>query len=351
MHKIFSTKLAIAVITLFVLVFSSCSDNDVNLNELDETIFIRHKNADMPAYIHGNGSEKVFLIILHGGPGGDGLQYRLNTIKSELESNYAVVYFDQRGSGNSQGNYAAKDVSIDLMAEDVLALAKVIKAKYGDDSRLFLMGHSWGGLLGTATLLKDQQDFSGWIFMDGVHDPKGAYAQYKVVLKAKAEEQIALGHSVDYWQDVIDLVEEVGDDFSLSDYYKLNSKSILAEERLIDDNVINAIQADFGDQFVLNNTIKLLWNKIKIGDIMDVQNDIWGTLSYTNRLHEITIPSLVLWGKHDVVTPLEIGQQAFDLLGSADKEIFIFERSAHSPFVYEPNLFADQVIGFINRHK
>ena len=351
MHKIFSTKLAIAIITLLVLAFSSCSDNDVNLNDLDETIFVRHKKADMPAYIHGNGSEKVFLIILHGGPGEDGLQYRLNTIQSELERNYAVVYFDQRGSGNSQGSYAAKDVTIDLMAEDVLALAKVIKAKYGEDSKLFLMGHSWGGLLGTATILKGQQDFLGWIYMDGVHDPKGAYAQYKVTLKAKAEEQIALSHSVDFWQEVIDLIAEVGADFSLSDYYKLNSKAILAGQKLIDDNVINATQVDFGDQFVLNNTIKLLWNKIKIGDIMDVQNDIWGTLSYTHRLHEITIPSLILWGRHDMVTPLEIGQEAFDLYGSADKEIFILDKSGHAPFATQPDRFADYVMSFINRHK
>lgn len=351
MQKILSTRLAIAAITLFVLVLTSCADNDVNLLELDETIFVRHKNADMPAYIHGNGSEKVFLIILHGGPGGDGLQYRFNTMKSELERTYAVVYFDQRGSGNSQGNYAASDVDIDLMAEDVLALAKVIKARYGEDSRLFLMGHSWGGLLGTATLLKDQQDFFGWIYMDGVHDPKGAYDQYKVVLKKAADEQIALGNSVDYWQGVNDLVKDVGADFSLSDYYRLNNRAILAESTLVEDKIINAIQADFGEQFLLNDASKLAWNMTKISEIMDVQNDIWGKLSFTNRLQEITIPSLVLWGKHDLTTPLENAHEAFDLYGAADKEIFIFEKSGHNPIATEPNLFAEKVIGFINRHK
>lgn len=349
MQNSFSNRLIIA--TLFILSVFSCADDDVNLSDLDETIFVRHKNADMPAYIHGNGSEKVFLIILHGGPGGDGLQYRLNTVKSELERNYAVVYFDQRGSGNSQGNYAAGDVDIDLMAEDVLALAKVIKAKYGEDSRLFLMGHSWGGLLGTATLLKDQQDFLGWIYMDGVHDAKGAYDLYKVVLKKTADEQIALGNSVDYWQGVNDLVQEVAADFNLTDYYRLNSTAIIAESTLVEDRVINVIQADFGEEFLLNNTSKLAWNTMKISEIMDVQNDIWGKLSYTNRLHEITIPSLVLWGKHDLATPLENGQEAFDLLGSVDKGIFVLEKSGHSPFVTEPELFADQVISFINSHK
>jgi len=154
MKKIISSKLTIISIILLLLSFFSCSKEETNLSDLNETFFVRHKNADMPVHVHGNGSQKVFLIILHGGPGGNGLGYRVNTIRTEIEKNNAVVYFDQRGSGSSQGNYSEEDVSVDLMAEDVLALVKVIKDKYGDDSKLFLMGHSWGGFLGPAVLFK-----------------------------------------------------------------------------------------------------------------------------------------------------------------------------------------------------
>lgn len=348
MLNIFSNRMAMIAIIAIALCVFSCSDEDVNINALDETIFVRHKNADMPAYIHGNASDKVFLIILHGGPGGDGLQYRVNSFITEIEKNNAVVYFDQRGSGNSQGNYSEGDVTVDLMAEDVLALAKVIKAKYGDDSKLFLMGHSWGGILGTATLLKSQDDFLGWINLDGVHDPKGSYDQYKVELKGVADAQIALGNSVEFWQGVLDLIQDVGPNYSLEDYYRLNAKSIIAESRLVDDKVINAIKADFGDGLLLNNSSRFIWNTIKISKIIDVQNAIWEKLSFTNRLSEITIPSLVLWGKHDLVVPVINAQEAYDNLGSTDKGIFIFEKSGHSPFVTEPSLFADKVIEFIN---
>ena len=159
MQNIFLTRLIIVATMLLILGVISCSKENLNLNNLDETIIVRHKNADMPAYIHGNGSEKVFLIVLHDGPGGNGLKYRVNTIRTEIEKNNAVVYFDQRGSGNSQGNYSDKEVSLDIMAEDVLALAKIIKSKYGNDSKLFLMGHTWGGAMGTAVLLKNQNHF------------------------------------------------------------------------------------------------------------------------------------------------------------------------------------------------
>ncbi len=345
-------KLTIAGIAILLLGIFSCTKEEINLNELDETIFVRHKGADMPAYIHGNGSEKVFLVILHGGPGGSGLQYRNNTIKSRIEKNNAVVYFDQRNSGNSQGNHSEADVNIDTMAEDVLALAKVIKAKFGDDSKLFLMGHSWGGALGAAALLKNQEDFTAWIDVSGAHSPKGMYEQYKVVLKEIAEEQIALNNNVIYWQTVIDLVQNVGQNYSVDDFFMLNRAAHAGERKLEEDNIANKAQIDDSDdnELILNNPITATWNSNGVLDIIVFKNGLWENVSLTDRLSEITIPSLVLWGKYDLVVPTLYAQEAFDNLGSEDKDIFIFEKSAHSPMDNEPELFADKVIEFINGH-
>lgn len=349
MQKIMNSKLKIVAITLLLLGISACSKEDVKLNDLNETIFVRHKKADMPARIYGNGSEKVFLIILHGGPGGSGLQYRVNAIRTEIEKNNAVVYFDQRGSGSSQGNYSEEDVSIDIMAEDVLALAKVIKAKYGNDAKLFLMGHSWGGALGPATLLKNQEDFLGWIDVDGSHDSKGLYDTYKVVFKEMADKQIALGNSVDYWKNIHDLASNT-EAYSLENYYKLNGAANGVAEILAADKVINESKADFGNDTPSENWPIVTWNKNRIGQILD-EKGLNENVSYTDRLSEITIPSLVLWGKYDIVVPTLYAQEAFDNLGTGDKEIFIFEKSAHSPMYTEPDLFADKVIEFINAHK
>lgn len=350
MEKIFKSKLQIVTIILFVLGMFSCSEEEINLNDLNDTIFVRHKNADMPAYIHGNGSEKVFLIILHGGPGGHGLQYRLNTIRTEIEKNNAVIYFDQRGSGNSQGNYSEEDISIDVMAEDVLALAKVIKAKYGEDSKLFLMGHSWGGALGPAALLKNQDDFLGWVNVDGAHDPKGFYDLYKVILKEMVDIQIALGNSVDYWHGVNDIIQNVDDEYDTDDFFKLNKAALAGEERLAQDGFIINGEANFGDNPQLN-FITVKWNSNGITNLLAYKKGLWKDVSYTDRLSEITIPSLVLFGKHDLVVPAVYAQEAFDNLGSTQKELFIFENSAHSPMSSEPILFAEKVIGFINKHK
>lgn len=325
----------------------ACSKED-NLNNLSDTINVRHKDADMPAYIYGNGSEKVFLITLHGGPGGLGLSFRNTMFKEQIETKYAVVYFDQRGSGMAQGSYNENEINIDIMAEDVLALVKIMKKKYGDESRFFLLGHSWGGTLGTAALLKDQRDFLGWIEIAGANNPLGVYFENITNYKRVASEQIALGNSIGYWESVKELVNSVDSTiYTTNDFRKLNQETVAAENRLMRDDIIND-KEDEAEIFVDYNLFTALWN---IGTIQSIEERFFEKADFTERLSEIAIPSLFLWGKYDMVVPATFGQEAFDTIGSKNKELVIFERSGHSPMVTEADRFAEEVITFMNANK
>ena len=44
--------------------------------------------------------------------------------------------------------------SIDAMIEDTYKLVKTLKARYGEDISLFMMGHSWGGMVITGVAEK-----------------------------------------------------------------------------------------------------------------------------------------------------------------------------------------------------
>lgn len=337
---------ALLLIVVLCTIFS-CS-NDENSSHLDDTIFVRHKDADMPAYIHGDASDNVFLIMLHGGPGGIGLDYR-GPAFDRLENTVTVVYFDQRGSGMAQGSYSKNGINIDIMAEDILALVKVIKKKYGNDARFFLMGHSWGGALGPATLLKDQSDFLGWINVAGAHNAKGMYTEYISNFRRVASEQIEAENDIDYWNSIIEFTNNVAATYNEKDMRALNSESFAAEDKLLKSGLINKhVESDYNT--ILNyNLLTLFWNMWNTQSILD--NDLFENTNYTDRLSEITIPSLVLWGKHDMVVPIKFAQESFDNLGSTEKKLMIFEKSGHSPMATEPDLFADEVIAFINKNR
>ncbi|PHI21894.1 hypothetical protein CEQ90_00990 [Lewinellaceae bacterium SD302] len=342
-NQLFPVLVLLGLLNIF-----SCSKDGFNLSKLDETIYVRHRGADMPAYVHGNASEKLFLIYLHGGPGGLGWEARVNTMITEVEKNNAVVYFDQRGSGNAQGKYSDDDVSIDAMADDVLALVKVLKSRYGDDASFFLMGASWGGTLGPATLLKDQESFLGWIDVSGAHSPKDLYGEYQIILPETANTQIALGNSVTHWQDVLELVQETDPGYSDEDFFKLNSTAHASEGVLAEDMVIDE------PRFLDENGKDWRWpirNNPEISIILTVDKGLYRDVSFTDRLPEITIPSLVLWGRHDLVVPIRFAQEALEHLGSDHKELFIFERAGHGPLESEPDLFAEKLIEFINEHR
>lgn len=354
MKKIIYINVKTLTLCFSILFFLSCAKED--LGDLNNILYVRHKGADMPAYIHGNASEKVFLIILHGGPGGSGLEYRSGSIKNEIEKSCAVVYFDQRGSGMSQGRYSEDGINIDIMAEDVVALVKVIQRKYGADSRFFLMGHSWGGTLGTATLLHgtNQNLFKGWIEVDGGHDLKQLYFENINYFKIVAEEQIAAQNNLAYWNGVSVKINQVDDtQYNERDGDYMNEEAFKAEEILLSDMLLDSPREDFtsfGNTVFRNNPLTTWWSGGNTNGVLSDQG-IWENISYTNRLHEITIPSLLLWGKYDMVIPPKMGEDAYDNLGSDEKKFVLFERSGHSPMDNEADKFANEVIGFLDSNK
>ena len=307
----------------------------------------------MPAYIYGNGSEKVFMITLRGGPGGRGLGMRASNAMMDIEKAFAVVYYDQRGSGMSQGSYSEDELNIDVMAEDVLALVDVLQAKYGNESRFFLWGASWGGTLGTAALLKDQSKFKGWIEAAGAHDPKAIYQEYPAHFRSVAAEQIALGNSISYWEKMEPFLEDLNPEiYSTSNFSALNSKGFEAERRLVADGIINERVENDYQADSRYDLLTQTFNTIKIGSILIRDQELFNTISYTSRLSEITIPTLLINGRNEMVTPLKFAQEAFENIGSSEKKLVILEKSGHHTLLYaESDLFAREIIDFINQNK
>ncbi|MEX0987485.1 MAG: alpha/beta hydrolase [Bacteroidales bacterium] len=338
--------ITIGCIIILATVFG-CSKPD---HRLDEVIYVRHKGADMPAYLHGNPEAKVFVVVLHGA-GSFGLAFRDGAFTEVLEDNYVVVYWDQRGQGMSQGRYEQPDDLVGLMADDVIALAGVLRAKYGKEIQLFLMGHSWGGALGTTVLLKEGQQnlFSGWISVSGVHDfPLSAESRRRQLLSI-ADEQIAMGNTVEKWQELHDGVSAL-DSLSANDYqptlrYAMQTMKLLYESGVIEHSLASE---KLYRAIIDNNPVTWMVSNFFNQPVNVALADDY---SLSDLLPGITLPALLIYSKYDVSVPPVVGRDAYERLGSAEKELLLFEHSIHHPHDTEPDRFAEEVVRFVEKFR
>ncbi len=103
--------------------------------------------------------DSALLIVLHGGPGED-YRYLLNC-KAFADKGYRVVFYDQRGSGLSQRFPKKSYTSIDVMYDDLAGV--IAYYRKSPTQKVFLLGHSWGGMLGTGFINKYPKAINGII--------------------------------------------------------------------------------------------------------------------------------------------------------------------------------------------
>ncbi|MCB0481823.1 MAG: alpha/beta hydrolase [Flavobacteriales bacterium] len=332
--------------------FFSCK-KDQDLSSISETIYVRNKSADMPVYMRGNMSSKVIILIVHGGPGGNGLEYRTGRFSEELEAHYAVAYWDQRGNGMSHGKFKKSEMTIDNMVHDMYAVIKVLKAKYGNDVRVFALGHSWGGTLTAKFMISSGYQYllTGWIEADGAHDIPKLNVDAIKMFRAVAQEQIALGNNVDNWNGILSWANEVDtNNISVEDGGEINQKAHEVEEWLRSDGVITTEESGGHKNSIFFGPTNPFTSWM-IGNQTNSALQVTETLAMTNELHLVSIPCLFLWGKYDFVVPPSLGVDAFNEVNSTNKKLVIFDHSGHSPMADEWEKFAYEVVQFVDAVK
>lgn len=122
---------------------SISSLESVDINGVEQSLCIR-----------GYSKENPILLILHGGPGFALTGWREVFITDELEKNFTVVLWDQRGSGRSfSSDLKSSDLSVNILVDDTYTLINYLRQRF-DKDKIYLMGHSWGSALGFLTMMK-----------------------------------------------------------------------------------------------------------------------------------------------------------------------------------------------------
>ncbi len=339
----------IQIITLIIsslVLFSSCTKDE--LLQINESFYLRHAGADMPVHVHGNFEERILLVTLHGA-GSFGLSFRDSAFTSILEEEYAIVYWDQRGQGSSQGSYPAPEDIVDTMSKDIFALVMVLREKYGESTSIYLMGHSFGGLLGMDALIYHnlQQFVSGWISVSGAFNFDDVQIARWATMRAVADEQLGLGNSIDEWagikNDLFELDPENDDDYDAILSFVPQANSLLINDGIVVQPSLSWQR--FYNSAMVSNPLRWFFSHMFNQPVNQAIED---EASLSNELDQITIPSLWIYGKYDFSVPYLIGAQGFENIGSDFKDFYLFEESLHHPYDTEPGYFAERVYSFIN---
>lgn len=94
----------------------------------------------------GNAAAKVATVYVHGGPGG---HCTSDDKQKFIPAKQRVIFFDQRGCGNSIAADVLKDNTTEKLVEDIEKIAGHLELQ-----QLILWGGSWGSCLALAYALK-----------------------------------------------------------------------------------------------------------------------------------------------------------------------------------------------------
>jgi pimeloyl-ACP methyl ester carboxylesterase len=123
----------------------------VRLGGADQVVMIRAADANNPV-----------LLYLSGGPGQSDLALS-RSLSTGWVRDFVFVDLDQRGNGKS---YPAIDpvasMTIDQAVSDVIELTEYLRTRFAE-TKIYLMGESWGTILGTLAVQQRPDLFYAWI--------------------------------------------------------------------------------------------------------------------------------------------------------------------------------------------
>ncbi len=172
----------------------------VTPNGVEKLIAVPINGTSQWLSIRGRDKRNPILLCIHGGPGSPEMPTAW-TIDSPWEDYFTVVQWDQRGAGKT---YAANDpksveagMTINQMTDDAAEVTRYLEREYGK-WKIFVLGHSWGSILGLELAQKHPELLYAYI---GVGQPVSsernekdgfsfALAQAKATHNADAEREL-----------------------------------------------------------------------------------------------------------------------------------------------------------------
>jgi len=298
-----------------------------------ETVYINGLSQRM--IIRGSDTTKPVLLYLHGGPGDPEFPF-VHQFNPGIEDLFVVCYWDQRGAGLSYTkNISPATMTLSQFVDDAGKVSEYLIHKF-NRKKIYLLGHSWGSMLGSFTIQKYPYYYYAFISVGQVgNQEKSEKISYDFVLSR---------------------ARELNDKNAIRKLEKLGAPPYLDPNEAIDKMMTERKYViKYGGAIKKGHfypeAVKPLFNckeyrlKDKINYLKGMKftkDCLWDVIMKTNLFKEIPsqqIPVYIFQGTSDYQTSYMIAKEYFDTLQAPVKKFYPFENSAHSPIFEEPERF------------
>lgn len=296
----------------------------VDLNGSQQGVIMKH-NKDKFAPI---------LLFLHGGPGFPAYPL-ISANRVELEQDFTVCYWEQRGTGSSyKAAEGGRLLTLEQLLADTLEMIAFLRETYGQE-KIYVLGHSWGSILGTLAAQKVPEFLHAYIGVGqiGIQFESEKEAYNFLVLEADRRSDKTAKRNLarrkfdeNYYQNRsygaarFKYTGKYGVGFTRDGY---NNSRLIRE-------VMGCPEYRWKDKF-----------NIFAGSSLSYQR-LAKEISATNLIQtvpELEIPVYFLHGQYDYQTTYQQAYNFYKSLKAPVKQFHTFSESAHSPFLEEPEKF------------
>ncbi|MDH5737371.1 MAG: alpha/beta hydrolase [Gammaproteobacteria bacterium] len=302
------------------------------VNDAEQWVLIRGKNKENPV-----------LLFLHGGAGSPDMPFH-HSSGQNLEDDFVVVRWDQRGAGKSFDPYMPdKSFTVEQFVDDACELSLLLRERLSA-RKIYIVGHSWGTVLGVLAARQCPENYFAYVGVGQVVDydraPSVAYEQ----IKARADEEndqkmLAKLAEIDLPLEGVDTIlkfQKLRDSYG-GEFYEPGTfwKYILAAfSNSPEYSLKDFIQYARG----VEKTGELMWGKFKI--------------NFEETAINFDMPVYFFSGIKDLNAPTDLVRDYVNVIVAPHKELIIFERSGHWPTFEEPEAFRKVLIDkLIKKHQ
>ena len=316
--------------------FSRKTKNSEGQNSVADLIKINLGKFDQWVLIRGESINNPILLFLHGGPGTTNIGIAADT-QNQLEKDFIVVNWDQLGAGLSYNKSIPKEaMTIEKMLEYTKELIQYLLNRF-QKKKVYLVGHSWGSLLGILMSKRYPQYIEKYVGVSqvvGGNETEKLCYEYCLRKATESNDRKALKKLKELkeppyedWMKGLQIRSALSNKFGAS--IKNGSLSSLYIKRTLRSQEYKLIDIyKFMAGFSLS--LKYLWPEVMKIDLLE-------------EVNSLSMPVYFFLGKYDHSAPSSLAKAYFTKLKADYKQIIWFENSAHMCNLEEPVKFTSNL--------